>query len=155
MQRQSRLHNHSRLIFVRLCGGACLRTRDSLPEVVMFSSDSIRATAWMSLGACRGEDPELFFPTAAASTARDQMTAARAVCQQCSVLGTCLSYAVSTAQDGIWGGTTSEERRALAVRSRERVPAAALHAVGLKPGRFPNGQSQRAVATSLLRAPVS
>jgi WhiB family redox-sensing transcriptional regulator len=121
----------------------------------MFSSDSVRATAWMSLGACRGEDPELFFPAAAASTARDQMTAAKAVCQRCSVRGTCLSYAVTTAQDGIWGGTTSGERRVLAVRSRKRLPAAALRAVALEPGRFPSERSQRAVATSLLRAPVS
>jgi WhiB family redox-sensing transcriptional regulator len=114
----------------------------------MFSSDSIRATAWMSLGACQGEDPELFFPIATPGTARDQMTAAKAVCRRCSVQGTCLSYAVSTAQDGIWGGTTSEERRTLAVRSRERMPAAALGA-GLMPGRFPNERSQRVVATRL------
>jgi len=87
----------------------------------MFSSDSVRATAWMSLGACRGEDPELFFPAAAASTARDQMTAAKAVCQRCSVRGTCLSYAVTTAQDGIWGGTTEQERRSLRIAAVRRL----------------------------------
>jgi WhiB family transcriptional regulator, redox-sensing transcriptional regulator len=111
----------------------------------MFSSDSARATAWMSYGACLGEDPELFFPIAATGTPRDQMTAAKAVCGRCSVQGQCLSYAVSTAQDGIWGGTTGDERRALRVRwSGDLLP---LRAIGLVPGRVPNERSQVVVST--------
>jgi WhiB family redox-sensing transcriptional regulator len=119
----------------------------------MLSPDSVRATAWMSLGACRGEDPDLFFPIAAAGQARDQMTAAKAVCRRCSVQRTCLSYAVSSEQDGIWGGTTRDERLALHRRSRDPVPAAALRVISLVPERVPN--EQVAALTSLLRAPVS
>ncbi|MFY9888546.1 MAG: hypothetical protein WAK71_09580 [Streptosporangiaceae bacterium] len=49
----------------------------------MLSSLPVRASAaWMSRGACQGEDPEMFFP-------------------------------IATMQDGIWGGTTAEERRVL------------------------------------------
>ena len=57
----------------------------------MPASDSARATAWMSLAACRDEDPDLFFPIAATGQARAQMTAAKAVCRRCSVQRTCLS----------------------------------------------------------------
>jgi WhiB family transcriptional regulator, redox-sensing transcriptional regulator len=94
----------------------------------MLSSDSVRDTAWMSRGACQTEDPELFFPIAATGPARDQMSAAKAVCGRCSVQQVCLAYAVGTAQDGIWGGTTRDERRALHVRSRDHAPAGALRA---------------------------
>jgi WhiB family redox-sensing transcriptional regulator len=112
----------------------------------MFSSHSARATAWMSYGACLGADPELFFPIAATGSARDQMITAKAVCGRCSVQGLCLSYGVSTAQDGIWGGTTGDERRALHVRwSGDWLP---LRAIGLVPGHVPNERSQVVMSTS-------
>jgi len=66
----------------------------------------------MSRGACQREDPELFFPIAATGPALQQISAAKAVCSRCSVHARCLSYAVETMQDGVWGGTTGEERRA-------------------------------------------
>jgi WhiB family redox-sensing transcriptional regulator len=70
--------------------------------------------AWMSRGACQREDPELFFPvelTGAESLRR--ISAAKAVCGRCPVRRSCLSYALKTAQDGIWGGTTPDERYAM------------------------------------------
>jgi WhiB family redox-sensing transcriptional regulator len=64
----------------------------------------------MPLGACHGEDPELFFPAAPAGT-RPQTDAAKEVCGRCLVRGECLAYALVTCQpDGIWGGTTQDER---------------------------------------------
>jgi WhiB family redox-sensing transcriptional regulator len=90
----------------------------------MLSSDSLGATAWMSHGACRSEDPELFFPIATTGPSYDQAAVAKAVCGRCSVVNLCLSYAIRTAQDGVWGGTTRDERREL-LRSREPVPAGA------------------------------
>jgi WhiB family transcriptional regulator, redox-sensing transcriptional regulator len=65
---------------------------------------------WMSRGACQGEDPELFFPITARGHVLPQVSAAKAVCGRCAVRVVCLSYALVTAQDGIWGGTTTEER---------------------------------------------
>jgi WhiB family transcriptional regulator, redox-sensing transcriptional regulator len=65
---------------------------------------------WMSHGACRSEDPELFFPVAVAGPALAQVRSAKAVCGRCPVQANCLSYALVTGQDGIWGGTTREER---------------------------------------------
>jgi WhiB family transcriptional regulator, redox-sensing transcriptional regulator len=69
--------------------------------------------AWVSLGACYGEDPELFFPVAAAGPALRQVNAAKAVCRRCTVRASCLSYAMDAMPEGIWGGTTPEDRLAM------------------------------------------
>lgn len=71
------------------------------------------SSGWMPRGACRGEDPELFFPVTAAGPALAQVFAAKAVCFRCAVRAACLSYALVTGQAGIWGGTTQEERHAM------------------------------------------
>lgn len=68
---------------------------------------------WMPQGACRGEDPELFFAITAAGPALAQVLAAKAICFRCAVRAACLSYALATRQAGIWGGTTQEERLAM------------------------------------------
>jgi WhiB family redox-sensing transcriptional regulator len=77
----------------------------------------------MPRSACRGEDPELFFPVAATGPGLTQVFAAKAVCLGCAVRDACLSYALATAQAGIWGGTTQEERHVMrqssAFRARE------------------------------------
>ena len=67
---------------------------------------------WMSDGACRQVDPELFFPIAVTGPAARQAEAAKAVCGPCAVRANCLSYALKAMPEGIWGGTTQEERRA-------------------------------------------
>jgi WhiB family redox-sensing transcriptional regulator len=68
---------------------------------------------WMSQGACQGVDPELFFPVAPTGPALREIDAAKAVCRSCTVRAPCLSYGLETRQDGIWGGTTMEERFAM------------------------------------------
>ena len=71
-----------------------------------------RSVRWMSHGACRQADPELFFPIgAAAGPAARQVQAAKAICAPCAVRANCLSYALDVMPEGIWGGTTLEERR--------------------------------------------
>jgi WhiB family redox-sensing transcriptional regulator len=77
---------------------------------------------WVSQGACRDEDPELFFPVAAHGPALARASAAKAVCRRCAVSAACLSFGLETRQEGIWGGTTGEERRA--IRPRPAEPAA-------------------------------
>jgi WhiB family redox-sensing transcriptional regulator len=72
-----------------------------------------RSASWMSRGECRQADPELFFPIAIVKgPAARQVEAAKAVCAACAVCAVCLSYALEIMPDGIWGGTTMEERRA-------------------------------------------
>jgi WhiB family redox-sensing transcriptional regulator len=80
----------------------------------MLSSDAwAGSSGWMSRGACLSQDPELFFPIAAKGAGLRQINAAKAVCRRCAVRAACLSYGLETWQDGIWGGTTWEERLAM------------------------------------------
>jgi WhiB family redox-sensing transcriptional regulator len=90
----------------------------------------------MSRGACQGEDPELFFPVSVTGPFRDQVTAAKAVCGRCLVQVACLSYALRSAQDGIWGGTTRDERRAIPA-AVERRPAGDIRATPGEPAPGP------------------
>ncbi len=47
---------------------------------------------WRMNAACRGVDPELFFPAAEGGPARDaQVAAAKAVCARCPVRRECLA----------------------------------------------------------------
>jgi WhiB family redox-sensing transcriptional regulator len=61
-------------------------------------------------------DPELFFPiTYEGPSALAQITQAKAVCRDCDDKVPCEERALRTpGMDGIWGGTTPEERRARA-----------------------------------------
>ncbi len=77
---------------------------------------------WRALGACRHEDPELFFPIIASGPGLVQTDRAKSVCARCPVRAECLQFAVQTVQDhGVWGGTSEEERRALRRPSRARA----------------------------------
>jgi WhiB family redox-sensing transcriptional regulator len=83
-------------------------------ELVMGPSEAgVRFLGWMAQGACQRADPGLFFPFAAGSAGLSQISAAKAICQGCAVRDPCLSYGLATRQDGIWGGTTLEERRTI------------------------------------------
>lgn len=73
-----------------------------LPATADGSAPHIAAAlTWMALGACRGEDPELFFPIAAQGSTLSQISEARAVCRRCAVAAMCLAYALQTRQAGI------------------------------------------------------
>lgn len=66
-----------------------------------------RPEPWVALGACRGMDPDLFFPERGESLAP-----VKAICAQCPVAAECLDYALRTGQKhGVWGGTSERERR--------------------------------------------
>lgn len=86
-----------------------------------------RSLNWMSRAACQQSDPELFFPVGAVTDqAARQVEVAKAVCGPCAVRVHCLSYALEAMPEGIWGGTTVDERRAARRRPfRQRVNAQA------------------------------
>lgn len=70
---------------------------------------------WRKDAACRpgtGVDPRIFFPGPSDFADR---AAARALCAGCPVREPCLEANLAE-QDGIWGGTTERERRALRAR---------------------------------------
>jgi WhiB family redox-sensing transcriptional regulator len=75
--------------------------------------------------ACRGHDPELFFPVGTEGPADDQLAAAQAVCATCPIRAACLRWALDTGQQaGVWGGASEDDRRALRRgRRRDVIPA--------------------------------
>jgi len=74
---------------------------------------------WRQRGACRGLDPDIFYPL-------DDTEAgpAKEVCAGCGVRDLCLEFALDTREgEGIWGGTTARERRRI-LRQRRKTAAA-------------------------------
>lgn len=76
---------------------------------------------WRHRAACRGEDPELFFPVGGDGAALARVAAAKAVCAGCPVRAECLAFALVAISDGVAGGLTAEERAQL--RRASLVPA--------------------------------
>ncbi|MFB7470309.1 WhiB family transcriptional regulator [Kitasatospora sp. NPDC056184] len=71
---------------------------------------------WRESARCRGADPELFFPIGSSTSfpTLAQSDEAKAVCGRCPVSRQCLEWALDAAPvEGVWGGTTEAERRAL------------------------------------------
>ena len=70
-------------------------------------------------------DPDLFFPISATAAAAPQIARAKAICAGCPVRSACLGFAMAHRDlQGIWGGTTDEERRKTR-RSKARSAARA------------------------------
>lgn len=65
---------------------------------------------WVADAICPQTDPEAFFPLSPHSRG---VAEAKAVCASCLARSECLEYALTLAWevDGIWGGTTSTDRR--------------------------------------------
>ena len=75
--------------------------------------------AWMTSAACKGTDPDEFFPLGKTIT-----PAAKAACSRCEVRADCLHDALAGRWAGTWGGMGEDERRKL----RRRGQAKALEA---------------------------
>ena len=74
---------------------------------------------WLQQAACRGLDPELFYPER-----KQRTTNAKAVCADCPVRQECLDDAMANEtqrwRHGIFGGLTAQERDLL-VRGKKRT----------------------------------
>ncbi|MGI9032453.1 MAG: WhiB family transcriptional regulator [Acidimicrobiales bacterium] len=80
---------------------------------------------WRDRAACRGRDPDVFFPVGSTGAAVEETQVAKQLCGPCLVREECLQFALKTNQEsGIWGGTTEDERRRLrgAWLARQRRP---------------------------------
>ncbi|MEU5810960.1 WhiB family transcriptional regulator [Streptomyces sp. NPDC047718] len=79
---------------------------------------------WRHNAVCREEDPDLFFPIGNTGPALLQIEEAKAVCRRCPVMEACLQWALEAGlDDGVWGGLSEDERRAMkrrAARNRAR-----------------------------------
>jgi WhiB family redox-sensing transcriptional regulator len=72
--------------------------------------------SWRQHAACRGLDPEVFYPVS-----DEEAEVAKAVCAECAVRQLCLEHALSIREkDGVWGGATERERRRI-IRQRRRT----------------------------------
>jgi WhiB family redox-sensing transcriptional regulator len=80
-----------------------------MPDVDALLAELISRPAWHERAACRGADPDLFFPHRGESS-----EPAKGICDRCEVRSDCLSSALehSDAQ-GIWGGLSERGRRVL------------------------------------------
>lgn len=69
------------------------------------------------LAACKGMDLRIFFIGRG-----ETHTKAKAVCDRCTVKGECLDWILEVepahARSGVWGGTTPDERTAIAKGAR-------------------------------------
>ncbi|MFI7455408.1 WhiB family transcriptional regulator [Nonomuraea sp. NPDC049714] len=69
---------------------------------------------WADSGACGSSDPDLFLPLTWDGRPAQHTASARRICMSCPVRLPCLTWAVETGEpDGMWGGTTPDERRRL------------------------------------------
>ncbi len=74
---------------------------------------------WRYRGACRGLDPEIFYPVA-----EEEAGPAKDVCAACTVRQQCLEFALTNRErEGVWGGATEKERRRI-LRQRRKTAAA-------------------------------
>lgn len=75
-------------------------------------AELVARPAWQDGAACRGLDPDQFFPERRDSNLVTR--AAKAVCRGCRVRSNCLEHALSHPERfGIWGGLSERERRQL------------------------------------------
>jgi WhiB family redox-sensing transcriptional regulator len=72
--------------------------------------------SWRDKGACRGIDPEIFYPLE-----DEDADEAKAICGVCAVRESCLEHALTAREkEGVWGGATERERRRI-IRQRRRT----------------------------------
>ncbi|MEU7811844.1 WhiB family transcriptional regulator [Pseudonocardia sp. NPDC049154] len=80
----------------------------------MVGRETDTGQAWLTRAACRGVDPETFFPVAEAGPARDDaVERAKALCAGCPVRAACLSWALVALPHGVAGGLDEHERAEL------------------------------------------
>ncbi|GAC1421799.1 MAG: WhiB family transcriptional regulator [Actinomycetota bacterium] len=82
---------------------------------------------WQEEGACRGVEPEIFFPIS-----EDDAWRAKEICGVCSVKEQCLVFALQNRERyGVWGGVTEKERIDLHRRgTAQRILADAMRRAG-------------------------
>lgn len=72
---------------------------------------------WQDLASCRHVPVEIFFPPA-----EQEADEAKTICATCQVRQPCLEFAIAAGERfGIWGGLTTQERRSLIAKRRNRA----------------------------------
>ena len=73
----------------------------------------------MKRARCKGESPDVFFPSDGVGVLRAQK-----ICAECPVVNECLEYALANhISHGVWGGASERQRRRLQRRrQQDRLP---------------------------------
>lgn len=83
------------------------RAKESVNPTAILGSDVFMSATWRKHAACRGIDPDVFYPIS-----DEESGEAKAICDQCAVRESCLEHALANRErEGVWGGTTERERR--------------------------------------------
>lgn len=81
----------------------------------MSNGKEYRTPVWRQRAACRGVDPDIFYPVS-----DEEAEDAKAICRTCPVQELCLEWALAQREkEGVWGGATERERRRI-IRRRRR-----------------------------------
>jgi len=89
----------------------------NMMEATLVSEQAVEEWAWHARGACRGADPEMFFPST-----DDAAVPAKLICDTCPVRLACLAFALERNERfGVWGGLTERERGRLTPAVREQI----------------------------------
>lgn len=86
---------------------------------------------WQLRGACRGEDPAVFFhPEGERGPVRQaREAAAKAICATCPVLDACAAHALAVREPyGVWGGMSEDDREEIYRRERRTASIAGQQA---------------------------
>lgn len=89
---------------------------------------------WRLLAACRGMDPDVFYPERGGDTRQ-----IKAVCAECPVALECLNYALEMREThGMWGGKSERERRR--IRKDMDIPVRSVSRGSRRQKPIPFGQ---------------
>lgn len=83
----------------------------------MANGWSVRDEDWRRYAACRGMDPNIFYPTQRQPVSPDAV----ATCESCPVREPCLDHALRHEDMGFWGGTSARTREQ--IRKALRIPS--------------------------------
>ena len=99
-----------------MCNTCYLRHRRINPPTAR-TRPSMRGEHWRRDAACRGRDPEIWFPIKSNAESAEE---GKRVCRGCPVRAECLRHALDFCEQyGIWGGLNERQLRALRKRMRD------------------------------------
>jgi WhiB family transcriptional regulator, redox-sensing transcriptional regulator len=105
-------------------GPSPLANREMTVKDKRLPRAAVDSAGWRRAAACRGADPELFFPEGTVGLALRQADEAKRICMICPVRVACLGWALRHGvESGIWGGTDLAQRRATRDALTKRVPS--------------------------------
>jgi WhiB family redox-sensing transcriptional regulator len=81
---------------------------------------------WQLQGACRAEDPDLFFHPEGerGPSRRNRANAAKAICARCPVVTDCAAHSLAVREPyGVWGGMSEDDRETVYLAQRKIATA--------------------------------